>query len=78
MNKLYALLDVGFTGLVLLATTTRSIHNQYGFVRGTPAIKSINALTFGPDGVLFIGDGRSAAVFAIDTKDAGLVSTPNP
>ncbi|WP_332369534.1 hypothetical protein, partial [Spirosoma telluris] len=40
---------------------------------GTPAIKSINALTFGPDGVLFIGDGKSAAVFAIDTKDANLV-----
>ncbi len=43
---------------------------------GTPAIKSINALTFGPDGILFIGDGRSAAVFALDTKDAELVAAP--
>lgn len=78
MKKLYALLTVGFVGLVLLATTTRSIPNQYGFVTGSPDIKSINALTFGPDGVLFIGDGRSATVFAIDTKDVSLVEKPNP
>ncbi|MFD2933149.1 hypothetical protein [Spirosoma flavum] len=77
MKKTYSMLAVGFAGLLLLATTTRSIHNQYGLVTGTPDIKSINSLTFGPDGVLFIGDGRSATVFAIDTKDAGLVEKPN-
>lgn len=32
-------------------------------------IKSISALTFGPDGVLFIGDSKSATVFAVNTKD---------
>ena len=73
MKKIYAVLAVGFAGLLLLATTTRPILNQYGLVTGTPAIKSINALAFGPDGVLFIGDGRSASVFAIDTKDANSV-----
>ncbi len=67
---MYALVAVGVAGLALLATTTRPVPNQYGLVTGTPAIKSINALTFGPDGVLFIGDGKSAAVFAVDTKDA--------
>jgi len=72
MKKMYAVLAVGFAGLLLLATTTRSIRNQYGMVTGTPEIKSINALTFGPDGVLFIGDGKSATVFAIDTKDAAM------
>jgi hypothetical protein len=78
MKKIYSVLAVGLVGLLLLATTTRSTHNQYGFVIGTPGIKSINALTFGPDGVLFIGDGKSATVFAIDTKDAALVEKPNP
>lgn len=78
MKKMYSLLAAGAVGLVLLATTTRSIPNQYGLVTGTPAIKSINALTFGPDGVLFIGDGRSAAVFAVDTKDAELVEKAKP
>lgn len=76
MKTIYAVLAVGLAGLLLLASTTRSVTNKYGLVSGTPAIKSINALTFGPDGVLFIGDGRSAAVFAIDTKDAEQVDKP--
>lgn len=36
---------------------------------GTPDVKSIGAMTFGPEGILFIGDPQQAAVFAIDTKD---------
>lgn len=34
-----------------------------------PEIKSISALTFGPDGTLFIGDSKSATIFAVNTKD---------
>lgn len=78
MKKTYSLLAVGLAGLLFLSTTTRPVRNPYGFVTGTPAIKSINALTFGPEGILFIGDGRSATVFAIDTKDAALVEKPGP
>lgn len=37
--------------------------------KGTPAIKSVTALAFGPNGVLFVGDPQSATVFAIDTGD---------
>lgn len=40
-----------------------------GFVLGDPQIKAINALDFGPEGILFIGDSESGKVFAIDTKD---------
>lgn len=40
-----------------------------GFVAGSPEIKSVNALSFGPQGIMFIGDSKNAAVFAIDTKD---------
>lgn len=40
-----------------------------GFVTGSPEVKSINALSFGPEGILFIGDSKSAAVFAIETND---------
>ena len=36
---------------------------------GTPKIKSIQAIAFGPNGVLLIGDGAGAQVVAIDTKD---------
>ena len=36
---------------------------------GTPAIKSIEAIAFGPDGLLLIGDGRGAQVIAVETGD---------
>ena len=78
MTKVYALLTVGIASLLFLATTPRSSSAKYGFITGTPEIKSINALTFGPDGVLFIGDGKSATVFAVDTKDAVSVEKASP
>jgi hypothetical protein len=36
---------------------------------GTPDLKSVSALAFGPGGVLFVGDSAGAAIFAIDTRD---------
>lgn len=39
------------------------------FIVGNPEIASINALSFGPEGILFIGDSKNASVYAIDTKD---------
>ena len=38
-------------------------------VVGDPGIKSIEAIAFGPDGLLLIGDGRGAQVVAIHTED---------
>lgn len=40
-----------------------------GLKTGTPDVKSISAIAFGPNGVLFLGDPQGAAVFAVDTKD---------
>ncbi|NER16534.1 hypothetical protein [Spongiivirga citrea] len=39
------------------------------FITGNPEIASINTLSFGPEGILFIGDSKNATVYAIDTKD---------
>jgi hypothetical protein len=36
---------------------------------GTPEIKSLGALAFGPEGILFVADQRAAAIFAIATGD---------
>ena len=36
---------------------------------GKPDFKSINQLAFGPDGILFLADSKSAAIFAVDTGD---------
>lgn len=37
--------------------------------KGTPEVKSITALAFAPDGVLFIGDSAGAQIVAVDTGD---------
>lgn len=55
--------------IIILASTNKSDFVRGGFVNGTPDVKSISALAFGPDGILFIGDSKSATVFAVDTKD---------
>ena len=40
-----------------------------GLRLGKPELRSMSALAFGPEGVLFIGDGKGGAVFAVDLED---------
>lgn len=40
-----------------------------GLRTGDPDLKSAGALAFGPDGILFVGDGQGGAIFALDTGD---------
>ena len=68
MKKLFYVFAMSMIFILFIAAD-RSSTNQYGMKKGTPGIKSISALAFGPDGILFIGDSKSASVFAIDTKD---------
>lgn len=42
---------------------------DHGLETGTPEIQHAGPLAFGPDGILFVGDSKSATVFAIDTRD---------
>jgi hypothetical protein len=69
MKKRYYSVAAGIALLMLIATQRQPASHPYGLQTGTPEIKSISALAFGPDGILFIGDSKSAAVIAIDTKD---------
>lgn len=41
-----------------------------GLAAGSPGIKSVGPLAFGPEGVLFVGDNVGAAIFAIDVGDS--------
>lgn len=63
MKKYFIYLSVVFTGLVLIGAIKPPTTN-YG-----ADVKSISALAFGPGGILFIGDSKSATVFAVHTKD---------
>lgn len=49
--------------LAVIATATAETK------KGTPAVKSITALAFGPNNVLFVGDPISATVFAVEVAD---------
>jgi hypothetical protein len=40
----------------------------YGLEQGTPDLKSVGPIAFGPDGILFVADNVSAAIFAIDVS----------
>ncbi len=43
------------------------------FVQGKAAIQSMSVMTFGPEGILFVGDSKGGMLFAIDLEDR----TPN-
>jgi len=70
MKKLF--LGITLVGIAFL--TVAMIGNDednltVDFIKGNPEVKSINAMSFGPNGILFVGDSKSAAIFALDTKD---------
>jgi len=39
------------------------------FTLGNAEIASMNSISFGPEGILFVGDSKNATLFALDTKD---------
>lgn len=61
---------VGALSAALLLAVSVHAGERYGLKEGTPEIKSAGTLAFGPGSVLFIGDSKSAAIFAVDTADA--------
>lgn len=67
-RRIQGLMCLGLFGAMLSPAVAAD--SQYGLKTGTPKIKSAGALAFGPDGILFVADPKSAAVFAIDTEDA--------
>ena len=65
-RNLIALLTVSF---LCAAAAGVARAETAGLARGTPKILSMSALTFGPDGILFIGDGKGGVIHAVDTGD---------
>jgi hypothetical protein len=55
--------------VALLAVPVLAADPSASLKKGTPDLKSAGPMTFGPDGILFVGDTQGAAVFAIDTGD---------
>lgn len=65
--------NLAFLTFLLLAFATQTFCNtvdlKANFIVGNPEIHSINAMTFGPQGILFIGDSKSAKIIAVDLSD---------
>jgi len=55
--------------LVLFATIGIAADLTDSLKAGKADLKSAGALTFGPDGVLFVGDSMGGMIFALDTQD---------
>lgn len=54
--------------LSLLGSTVQADLTE-SLKKGSPDLKSIGPIAFGPDGVIFVGDPQGGAIFAIDTGD---------
>lgn len=63
-----------------LPVTVSAGDQPTSWTKGRPEIRSFSSLAFGPDGVLFVGDGKGGAVFALDLDDkqAREIKEPKP
>jgi hypothetical protein len=64
-----ARLSVSILMIVLLTTIGFGAGATDSLKAGKADLKSASQLAFGPEGILFVGDSRQAAVFAIATED---------
>jgi hypothetical protein len=55
--------------LALLSSTGVAVQRPDSLQAGKADLKSAGALTFGPDGILFVGDSIGGMIFALDTQD---------
>ena len=79
MNPVFDLVEallMGVPGLMIavpVTAVTAPVDLGKWAKTGTPPMKSIGPLAFGPNGVLFAADSHSASIFAIDTGDSAKV-----
>src|ERR1700722_14742203 len=65
---------VALAGIGLSAAMAAASEPTASLKQGKPDLKSAGPLTFGPEGILFVGDTKGAALFAIDTGDRAQVA----
>lgn len=70
------LLSLALLVPALAAPETKPPAYETGFNVGPLKAQSLSKLTFGPDGILFIGDSIGARIFAVDVDDRTPVSDP--
>jgi hypothetical protein len=68
--RLTNIITAAVAATVLLTATVGHAANKWGLKPSTVSLKSAGSLTFGPDGILLIGDAKAATIYAISTGDA--------
>lgn len=66
------------SALALASPSVNAADWTSGMKEGPPEIKSMGALAFGPEGILFVADPKSAVIFAIATGDTEAVDSAKP
>jgi hypothetical protein len=66
MRKLIITLITGLLCIPMMANNSLTKN----FTTGNPEIGSINTMTFGPKGILFLGDSKNSQIVAIDMSSA--------
>jgi hypothetical protein len=69
---------IAVAGLSLTATMAMGAEPTASLKQGKPDLKSAGPLTFGPEGILFVGDTQGAALFAIDTGEQAQAAEKRP
>jgi hypothetical protein len=69
---------IGVVAAFLSAAMAGAAEPTASLKQGKPDLKSAGPLTFGPEGILFVGDTTGAALFAIDTGDAAAAAEKRP
>jgi hypothetical protein len=69
---------VALVGIGLSAAMAAASEPTASLKQGKPDLKSAGPLTFGPEGILFVGDTKGAALFAIDTGDRAQTAEKRP
>lgn len=73
---------IGYLAITLMAVglagPARAEDPRETLKKGAPELQSISALAFGPEGILFLGDARGAAIIAVDTHDRSAAGAERP
>jgi len=70
MSRTRCLAALATFALAFLATTALAAESPLSTLKSdSPELKSAGALTFGPQGILFVGDSQAGTIFALDTGD---------
>jgi hypothetical protein len=69
---------LALAGTIVTAAAAGAGEPTASLKQGNPQIKSAGPLGFGADGILFVGDTRGSALYAIDTGDRAPASRKSP